>query len=243
MSINDITICWIIIGLIILPINLYYKAPYGRHSSKKWGVLIDNKIGWILMELPALIVCPITYLLIEDNLNQNFLFIILWIIHYFNRTIIFPFKIKTKGKKMPLLIACSAFCFNLVNGLLNGYFLTVIEFKNLSTPLLITGLIVFLAGLFINITSDNKLIKLRENKKGYSIPNGGLFNIISCPNFFGEILEWLGFAIMTFNLASLSFFIWTCCNLIPRGLAHHRWYKENFEEYSKKRKAIIPYFL
>jgi len=48
---------------------------------------------------------------------------------------------------------------------------------------------------------------------------------------------------MTFNLASLSFFIWTCCNLIPRGLAHHKWYKENFEEYSKKRKAIIPYFL
>ena len=100
MSINDITICWIIVGLIILPVNLYYKAPYGRHSSKKWGVLIDNKIGWILMELPALIVCPITYFF-EDNINQNLLFIILWIIHYFNRTIIFPFKIKTKGKKMP----------------------------------------------------------------------------------------------------------------------------------------------
>jgi steroid 5-alpha reductase family enzyme len=127
--------------------------------------------------------------------------------------------------------------------LLNGYFLSVIEFKNLSIPLLITGLIVFLAGLYINIISDNKLIKLRENKKGYSIPNGGLFNIISCPNFFGEILEWLGFAIMTFNLGSLSFFIWTCCNLIPRGLAHHKWYKENFEEYSQKRKAIIPYLL
>ena len=111
MSINDITICWIIVGLIILPVNLYYKAPYGRHSSKKWGVLIDNKIGWILMELPALIVCPITYLFFEDNINQNLLFIILWIIHYFNRTIIFPFKIKTKRKENALIDRLLSFLF------------------------------------------------------------------------------------------------------------------------------------
>ena len=70
---------------------------------------------------------------------------------------IFPFKIKTKGKKMPLLIACSAFCFNLVNGLLNGYFLTVIDFKNLSTTLLITCLIVFLVGFYINIIINWRL--------------------------------------------------------------------------------------
>ena len=72
---------------------------------------------------------------------------------------------------------------------------------------------------------------------------GGLFNQISCPNFFGEVLEWFGFAIMTFNFGSLSFFIWTCCNLIPRGIAHHRWYNEHFKDYPTKRKAIIPYLL
>jgi len=243
MSLNEVAIYWIITGLIILPINLYYKAPYGRHSSKKWGILIDNKTGWILMELPALIVCPLTFLLLEDEINQNLFFIMLWIIHYFNRTIIFPLKIKTKGKKMPLLIACSAFSFNLVNGLLNGYFLTIIDFKNLSTTLFILGLVFFSLGFFINISSDNLLIKLREKKQGYSIPKSRLFNRISCPNFFGEIIEWFGFAIMTFNLGSLSFFIWTCCNLIPRGIAHHRWYNEKFENYPKNRKAIIPYIL
>ena len=43
---------------------------------------------------------------------------------------------------------------------------------------------------------------------------------ISCPNFFGEIIEWLGFAVMTLNPGSISFLIWTVCNLVPRSKAH-----------------------
>ena len=58
MEITNITYIWILIALIVLPINLVYKAPYGKHSTKKWGKTIDNKTGWILMELPALITCP-----------------------------------------------------------------------------------------------------------------------------------------------------------------------------------------
>jgi len=28
--------------------------------------------------------------------------------------------------------------------------------------------------------------------------------------------------------------------LFPRALANHRWYRENFDNYPKERKAIIP---
>lgn len=243
MDLNQLTILWIILGLIVFPINLIYDAPYGRHTSKNWGIRIDNKLGWILMELPALLICPLTYFILEDELSLNLFFILLWIAHYFNRTIIFPLRIKTKGKKIPILIVCFAFIFNIINGLLNGYYLSFIEFESFSKILIVIGLIIFFTGFYINITSDNKLINLRIKSNGYSIPKDGLFNQISCPNFFGEVLEWFGFAIMTFNLGSLSFFIWTCCNLIPRGIAHHRWYNEHFKDYPTKRKAIIPYLL
>jgi 3-oxo-5-alpha-steroid 4-dehydrogenase 1 len=239
MDIFQLTVLWIIIGLIIFPINLIYKAPYGRHTSKKWGISIDNKLGWIIMELPALIVCPAIYFYFKIDFDISIMFIYLWIIHYFNRTIIFPFRIKTKGKKMPLAIVLSAFFFNIVNGLINGYFLSTIKLNSVSI-FLITGFLLFVLGLYINISSDNKLIKLRKIKKGYFVPKGGLFKYISCPNFFGEILEWFGFALMTFNIGSLSFFIWTCCNLIPRALAHHKWYKNKFNGYPKERKAILP---
>jgi len=243
MNIINITYIWILIALIVLPINLIYKAPYGKHSTKKWGKSIDNKTGWILMELPALLTCPLIYFTISEEINLNVVFIVLWITHYLNRTVIYPLRIKTKGKKIPIAIVASAFFFNMVNGILNGYFLTLLQFESISELYLILGFIIFIIGFYINISSDNLLIKLRTNQKGYVIPNGKLFNYVSCPNFFGEIIEWLGFAIMTLNPGSLSFLIWTICNLIPRSKAHHKWYKENFENYPKKRKAVIPYLL
>lgn len=243
MLITEFTYIWILIALIIFPINLIYKAPYGKHSTKKWGKTIDNKTGWILMEFPALITCPLIYYIVEEEISLSIGFIFIWITHYFNRTIIYPLKIKTKGKKIPIAIVASAFFFNVINGILNGYFIATIPFESISFICILIGFIIFIIGLYINISSDNTLIKLRTNQKGYVIPKGGLFNYVSCPNFFGEIIEWLGFAIMTLNLGSISFLIWTICNLIPRSKAHHNWYKENFEKYPSKRKAVIPYLL
>ena len=243
MGMTEITYLWIIIALIIFPINLIYKAPYGKHSTKKWGKTIDNKTGWILMEFPALITCPLIYYIVVEEISLSIGFVFIWIAHYFNRTIIYPLKIKTKGKKIPIAIVASAFFFNVINGILNGYFIATIPFESISFTCILIGFIIFIIGLYINISSDNTLIKLRTNQKGYVIPKGGLFNYVSCPNFFGEIIEWLGFAIMTLNLGSISFLIWTICNLIPRSKAHHNWYKENFEKYPSKRKAVIPYLL
>ena len=243
MGITEITYLWIIIALIIFPINSIYKAPYGKHSTKKWGKTIDNKTGWVLMEFPALITCPLIYYIVVEEISLSIGFIFIWITHYFNRTIIYPLKIKTKGKKIPIAIVASAFFFNVINGILNGYFIATLLFESISFTCILIGFIIFIIGLYINISSDNTLIKLRTNQKGYVIPKGGLFNYVSCPNFFGEIIEWLGFAIMTLNLGSISFLIWTICNLIPRSKAHHKWYKENFEKYPSKRKAVIPYLL
>ena len=146
---------------------------------------------------------------------------------------------------MPLAIALSAIFFNTINGVINGYFLSVTDYSFSNSPLMIAGFVIFFIGLVLNIHSDNKLISLRENTQvnNYTIPKGGLFNKISCPNYFGELTEWFGFAIMTFNIGSLSFFVWTFINLVPRALSHHNWYKINFENYPKNRKAIIPYIL
>lgn len=195
------------------------------------------------MELPALLVCPMVYFFnISTLYSLNTFFIFLWVLHYTNRTIIYPLRIKTNGKKMPFLIAFSAIIFNIINGIVNGYFLSVTSYENHHYLLLVLGLVLFMSGFIINIKSDNKLIGLRskneENK--YVIPKGGLFHYISCPNFFGELVEWFGFALMSYNIGSLSFFIWTFINLVPRALSHHKWYNENFNDYPKHRKAIIP---
>ncbi len=235
---------WIFIGLCTFIYLIFSKtiAPYGRHSNSKWGISIDNRWGWFWMELPALLLMPLIVLIspIEKSLII-ILMLSLWVLHYFYRTILFPMKLRTTGKKIPIVIVISAFVFNLFNGFFVGYEIGYLsqEFNfGINT---IIGAVIFLSGMYINRSSDNKLISLRKENKEYQIPQGAMFKYISCPNHFGEIIEWIGFAIISFNLGTLSFALWTAFNLIPRAMNHHKWYRIYFTEYPKDRKAVIPF--
>jgi 3-oxo-5-alpha-steroid 4-dehydrogenase 1 len=149
---------------------------------------------------------------------------------------------------MPLIICSSAVLFNFCNTFVIGYFLGNIgaNYGNeyFFSFRFITGFLIFLTGVFINVKSDNMLINLRKpGETGYKIPTGFLFRYISCPNHFGEIIEWFGFAFMIGTMPAWSFAIWTFVNLVPRTLDHHRWYKQNFPNYPKVRKAVFPFIL
>jgi len=245
---NIIVLSWIGIGAITFPFLFKITPPYGRHSNKSWGPMIDNRLGWFIMEFPALVL--FAFLVISGGgLSDNVISFAfgLWMIHYVNRTLIFPLRLRTKKKKMPFIIVGSAFFFNLVNGFVNGYWFGTLSpgypADWFSDPRFIAGILLFVGGWFINQYHDNLLINLRKKsgQSGYQIPRGGLFKYISTPNFFGEIIEWGGFALLTWCLPSLSFFIWTFVNLVPRAIDHHRWYKNNFEDYPAKRKAVFPF--
>ncbi len=146
---------------------------------------------------------------------------------------------------MPWLIILLALFFNFSNGFFNGYW-----FGSLSHayPIswfwswqFIVGIILFFIGMYINISSDQALLNLRKGgKKGYYIPHGALFEKISSPNLMGEIIEWSGWALMSWCLSAFSFALWTAANLIPRALDHHRWYHRYFPDYPKGRKALFP---
>ena len=132
MDFNTINYLWIGVAIITFLALVIFKvkAPYGRHSSESWGPMISNKWGWFFMELPALVLMPLIAFIGNSEKNElSYLIIGLWVLHYANRTLIFPFKLKTKSKKMPLLIVGSAVLFNGVNGLLNGYFIVGTGFK------------------------------------------------------------------------------------------------------------------
>lgn len=238
---------WIGIAVITLLILVFsnIRAPYGRHANDKWGKMIDNRWGWFIMELPALVLFPLLVLVGPSEKNAlTWLLVGLWTLHYFNRTIIFPLRLRTTGKKMPLTIIFSALFFNGMNGVINGYFLgflNIPEAFNVLEPHIIIGLVLFFAGMLMNHISDSKLIALRKEQQGYQIPRGWLFEYISCPNHFSEILEWTGFAIVAWSMPAASFAIWSFCNLVPRALNHHTWYAEQFSDYPKQRKAVVPF--
>ena len=83
-----------------------------------------------------------------------------------------------------------------------------------------------------------------KSKSEYKIPYGYLFTYISCPHFFGEIIEWIGYGIVVNRTFAWSFTIFTICNLLPRAISQHTWYMYvGFPTIYKSlnRKAIIPF--
>ena len=248
-SFNIICIAWIAVAIITFPVVLKVPQPYGRHARGNWGPMINNRVGWFLMEFPALAV-------FGYFLSQNFDFfnrivftaVFLWGLHYVNRVFVFPFLIRTARKKIPVVIVVLAIFFNTVNGFLNGYWLSHFaagyQQDRLINIRLAAGIVLFLSGFVINKYHDRLLINLRSSSgNGYKIPFGGLFRYVSCPNFFGEIITWLGFFIAVFSLPALTFLIWTSVNLTARALDHHKWYRKEFSDYPGERKAIIPFIV
>ena len=207
---------------------------------------MDNRAGWIVMEMPTLVLFMALFFTGKNSITTVMLFLMAaWLIHYGNRIFIFPLRTRTKGKKIPIAIVSMAMFFNLVNGFLNGYYLGYLtddyEITWIKDPRFIIGVIVFISGFIINQLADHHLIHLRKpGQKGYSIPTHRLFRYVSCRNFGGEILEWCGFALMAWNLPALSFAVWTAANLVPRAIQHHRWYRATFPDYPAGRKALIP---
>jgi len=245
-TLNIVAIAWTLLALALVPTQLRTTAPYGRHTRTDWGPSMPNRLGWCLMELVSLAVF-VGLFLAGPNVKTApmWVFFALWTAHYVNRSLIFPWRTRTAGKTIPVAIVGSAMLFNIVNAGLNGLYLgwfgDVYPAAWLMDPRFIVGLVVFLGGAGINLWADNKLIGLRSGgETGYSIPRGGLFERVSCPNHFGEIVQWWGFALMCWNLPALSFAVWTAANLIPRTLSHHAWYRKNFPDYPAGRRAVIP---
>ncbi len=104
--------------------------------------------------------------------------------------------------------------------------------------------------LVLNRRSDAILRKLRNSQEsGYHIPRAGFFKWISCPNYLGECIEWVGWDGVGWGglgRADLVYHRSHICHLDrrqPRSQArsNHRWYKASFPDYPPERKALIPF--
>jgi Predicted membrane protein len=237
----------LVMAAIVFPILFFIAAPYGRYSRRGWGPQLPNWLGWLSMESISAIVMLAMFLMGDaPRTITRLIFLMMWEAHYVHRAFIYPFWLRDKWKPMPALVTLMGAVFNLCNAYLNGRYL--FDFSNsrytvawLTMPRFVVGALLFLTGFVINRHADNVLHGLRaEGELDYKIPRRGLYRYISCPNYFGEILEWSGWAIATWSLTGLAFAIWTFANLAPRARAHHKWYHQNFKEYPPERKALLP---
>lgn len=236
------------LGLVTFIILLFVTAPYGRHAKSGWGPMLDNRLGWLLMESPASLLFLFIFML-SDRKSEPvaIIFLVVWQSHYFYRTFIYPITLQGK-KNMPLLIIFFGFLFNILNVYLQArwiYALSPLDRYALEWTTdfrFILGIVMFYVGFVIHTASDRGLRVLRRSSSSeYGVPKRGLYKFVSCPNYLGEIIEWFGWALAVWSWAGLSFALWTFANLFPRAKAHHLWYQKRFSDYPLSRKALIPF--
>jgi hypothetical protein len=234
-------------AVIVFVLLFYISAPYGKFYRKGWGPSVSSKWAWMIMEMPSPVLITFFFATSQNKTVVPVVFLIFWLGHYVLRTFIYPFSLSGKDKPYPLAVAGMAFIFNCLNGFVNGYgIFHLLEFEStwLFSLQFIIGSLLFIAGYIINKIADEKLRLLRKgSSEEYVKPEGWLFSYISCPHYFGEITEWLGWAIMTWSLPGFAFFIFTFANLLPRGMSSHNYYKKHFHDYPIKRKAVIPFII
>lgn len=248
-------------------------APYGKFmASKGWGMLIPARLAWFVMESPNLFMPMIVshgylgswdagYQRLQHQHANRWLFT-MYQLHYIHRSIIYPlFRINgICHKPMPLSVMLMAFSYCIWNGALQSLsLLVVVRYPHdwLLQWNVGVGLVVYFIGFLINIRSDAILLTLKSHagnssastkKKAppserYRIPYGGMFQYVSCANYFGEVVEWTGYALASWSLAGLAFAVFTFGNLAPRARRHQQFYLDNFEEYPSHRTAIVPFIL
>ena len=234
----------------------FLKAGYGYLSNSHWGPKISNKVAWVLMESPAFLFMLLYTLRHATSSGgtgneKAVLYIMagLFLVHYFQRSFIFPLLMRGKSR-MPVLIMLMGMIFNTAN----SYFIGAWLFKYapdgtytmewLASPQFIIGTLLFITGMVINLDSDYVIRHLRKpGDTRHYIPRKGLYKYVTSANYFGELTEWIGYAILTWSPAGLLFALWTLANLAPRAKSLTEKYEEEFgDEYRNlHKKNLIPF--
>ena len=183
---NTFLVVMAVTALLVFIALHFINAGYGMLFDKKWGASLSNRIGWIVMEAPVFIAMIFLWIFATDEYRFDpirITFLVLFQIHYFQRSFIFPFLIKGNSR-MPLSIVSMGIIFNLLNALMQGgwiFYISPLDYYTAEwfySPQFIIGVIIFFAGMFINIQSDSIIRHLRKpGDRRHYIPQGGMFRM------------------------------------------------------------------
>lgn len=227
-----------------------FTAGYGMMYDRRWGPTVGNRLGWVLMESPVFFAMLALWACSPRRADAApATMAALFLLHYFQRSFIFPMLIRGKSR-MPLAIIAMGVVFNLINAYMIGGWIFYVAPEGsypaswLGSPEFIIGTLLFFTGMAINWQSDHIVRNLRKpGDTRHYIPKGGMYRYVTSANYFGEFTEWVGFAILSWSAAGAVFALWTFANLAPRAMKIHKRYLAEFgDEYSRlHRRYIIPF--
>ena len=236
---------------VVVFVSLFFvDAGYGKFYQPKWGPAIDNRVGWVLMEAPVFFAMLLLWWFSDRRWDTvRIIFLVLFELHYFNRSFIFPMHIRGHNR-MPLSIILMGVLFNTLNAVMQGGWIFYFSPEDyyakdwLTSWPFILGTIIFFYGMFVNIQSDSIIRHLRKpGDTAHYLPQGGMFRYVTSANYYGEFMEWIGFAILTWSWSGAVFALWTFANLAPRASRIYNMYCREFPDQldTHKTKRMIPF--
>lgn len=233
----------------------FVQTPYGRFADARFGVALDPRLGWFLMEFPAGAVFLTTFFQGSHWRSPFALFgLFVWCCHYSYRGYLMPLLMRVpKGQKSSfgLFVVLVGWGVTSLHGYLNAAWLS--EFhpdpsaRWFSDPRFLVGIALYYGGLAANLHADHVLRTLRtkdevaRGERHYRLPRGGLYEYVTNAPYFSELVLWTGFALFTWSPGGIFIFLISAANLVPRAVATHRWYLERFPDYPKERKVLVPF--
>ena len=243
-TLTEITAIWIVLALPVLVVGLKGWDPVGRWGGVGLGKRLDCRWGWFAMEVPGLVTFPAIYLMSGNFHPVGNIVLVLWMAHYLHRAFVWPWLVPKRNASVPLAMCAAAIGFNLINGALVGWFMGYLaDYADqwLTDGRFISGLVLMAAGAALNVWADYRLLHQRKlNREQRVLPRGGAFEVVCCPNLTGEIIEWTGFALLTWSMPGLALVLWCIANLVPRAVWRRGWYLENFSDFPERRAALFP---
>lgn len=241
-------VVWGVIALapVVFVALFFLQAGYGRHREGGFLPDVPARVAWVLMESPTIVVFLPVYAMGDHAAEPiPLLLMAVFQVHYWNRTVVYPLRIRPGAAGAAWWVVALAFVYQTVNSWLIARWISHLgDYSgwSLVDPRLVIGLTVMGGGAALNLHSDGVLRRLRApGETGYRVPHGGGYRWVTAPNYLGELIEWTGYAVATWSLAGVSFAVFTAANLVPRAWANHRWYREKFPDYPAERRAILPY--
>lgn len=171
--------------------------------------------------------------------------------HFIKRELESMFVHKFSSDTMPvtrLPINCAHYW--LLNGLFISYFLFHPLYMDPKHPkFVLWGMVaLFIISELMNGATHIHLANLRPpGTKTRGIPKGWGFDLVSCANYFWEILSWVSFSVLSHTIPSWVFTLFSTYVLKGWAKARHVRYLKDFDgkegrpKYPSSRKALIPF--
>jgi 3-oxo-5-alpha-steroid 4-dehydrogenase 1 len=249
-----LTVAFAIVALTAVS-AFFVKTPYGRFADARFGISLDPRLGWFLMELPATLAFYATYFQGPNRFEPFPLFVLfVWTCHYANRGFLMPALMRVpKGQTsgFGLMVVLTGWVVTSLHGYLNARWVTTFHAEPgaawFTDPRFLVGVTLYYVGFAANLHADHVLRSLRSKEEVargeriYRMPHGGLFRYVTNASYLAELVFWAGFALFTFSPAGVFIFAISAANLVPRAIQTHRWYLERFPDYPKQRRVLIPF--